>query len=62
TFYAETGRRLLEANVFDFDGDLYGQPARVAFSRRVREQERFDTVDELIAQMRRDVEAVRRGT
>jgi len=34
----------------------------VAFSRRVREQERFDTVDELIAQMRRDVEAVRRGT
>jgi riboflavin kinase/FMN adenylyltransferase len=59
TFYADRGLLLLEAHVLDFDGDLYGQPARVRFARRLRAQERFDGADALVAQMRRDVEAVR---
>ncbi len=59
TFYAEAGMLLLEAYVLDFDGDLYGQPARVQFTHRVRPQQRFGSVDDLVAQMRRDVEAVR---
>ena len=42
---------LLEAYVLDFDGDLYGQAARVRFAHRLRGQERFETVDDLIAQM-----------
>ena len=41
-----------EAYVLDFDGDLYGQQARVRFTHRLRGQERFDAVDDLIAQMR----------
>jgi riboflavin kinase/FMN adenylyltransferase len=45
--------------VLDFEGDLYGQPARVQFTHRVRGQLRFDSVDELVAQMRRDVDVVR---
>jgi len=61
TFYAESGMRLLEAYVLDFDADLYGQRARVRFHRRLRGQERFEAVDDLIAQMTRDVEAVRAG-
>jgi riboflavin kinase/FMN adenylyltransferase len=61
TFYAESGLLLLEAYVLDFDGDLYGQAARVRFHRRLRGQERFDSVDDLIAQMTRDVAAVRAG-
>ena len=61
TFYAESGLLLLEAHLLDFDGDLYGQGARVRFERRLRGQERFESVDELIAQMARDVEAVRDG-
>jgi riboflavin kinase/FMN adenylyltransferase len=61
TFYAESGLLLLEAHLLDFDGDLYGQPARVRFHSRLRAQERFETVDELVAQMARDVEAVREG-
>jgi riboflavin kinase / FMN adenylyltransferase len=61
TFYEESGMLLLEAYLLDFDGDLYDQPARVRFRRRLRGQERFDTVDELIAQMARDVQAVRDG-
>lgn len=59
TFYAESGMLLLEAHLLDFDGDLYGQKARVRFRRRLRGQERFDSVDELIAQMALDVEAAR---
>jgi riboflavin kinase/FMN adenylyltransferase len=60
TFYAEAGMFLVEAYVLDFDGDLYGQKARVRFTHRLRGQERFDDVTDLVAQMHRDVEAVRR--
>ena len=59
TFYAEHGLLLLEAHVLDFDGDLYGAQTKVRFHRRLRGQERFDRVDELVAQMRRDVGQVR---
>jgi riboflavin kinase / FMN adenylyltransferase len=50
---------LIEAYVLDFDGDLYGQQARVRFTHRIRGQERFDGVDALIARMHLDVERVR---
>jgi riboflavin kinase/FMN adenylyltransferase len=59
TFYAEHGLLLLEAHVLDFEGDLYGRQVRVRFRESLRAQERFDTVDDLVAQMRRDVAAVR---
>ena len=59
TFYADAGLSLVEAYVLDFDGDLYGRKARVRFTHRLRGQERFDAVDDLIAQMRLDVERVR---
>jgi len=60
TFYAEHGLLLLEAHILDFDADLYGRPARVRFLHRLRDQERFDRVEDLVTQMRRDVEEVRR--
>jgi riboflavin kinase / FMN adenylyltransferase len=50
---------LCEAYVIDFDGDLYGQLSRVGFTHRLRGQERFDQVDDLVAQMHRDVARVR---
>ncbi len=59
TFYADAGLCLLEAYVLDFDGDLYGQDARVRFTHRIRGQERFEAVDDLIVQMHRDVDRVR---
>jgi riboflavin kinase / FMN adenylyltransferase len=56
----DTGRGLLvEAYLLDFDGDLYGQTLRVAFLERLRGEKRFDSADELVAQMRRDVEQAR---
>ncbi len=58
TFYA-AGHRLLEAHLLDFDGDLYGQEAAVRFVARIRDELRFDSVDDLIEAMHRDVDAVR---
>ena len=56
----ETGRGLLvEPYLIDFDGDLYGQTVRVAFIARLRGERRFPTVEELIAQIHRDVEETR---
>jgi riboflavin kinase/FMN adenylyltransferase len=56
----ETGRGLLvEAHLIDFEGDLYGRTLRIAFIARLRGERRFPGVDELIAQMHRDVEAAR---
>jgi riboflavin kinase / FMN adenylyltransferase len=52
----ETGRGLLvEAYLIDFEGDLYGQTLRVAFIGRLRGERRFPSVEDLIAQMHRDV-------
>jgi riboflavin kinase/FMN adenylyltransferase len=56
----DTGRGLLvESYLIDFDGDLYGHNLRVAFVRRLRGERRFPGVEELIAQMHRDVAEAR---
>ena len=53
----DTGRGLLvEAHLIDFEGDLYGQTLRIAFMERMRGEKRFETVEELVEQMNRDVE------
>ena len=51
--------RLVEAYLLDFDGDLYGETLRLHVVARVRGQERFSSVDALVAQMHRDVERCR---
>ena len=51
---------MLEAHVLDFDGDLYDQTVEVAFVARLRGEERFDSIDALVAQIQRDVDATRR--
>lgn len=51
---------LLEAHVFDYDGDLYGREIEVEFVARLRDEERFATLDALTAQMHRDAADARR--
>jgi riboflavin kinase / FMN adenylyltransferase len=48
------GTWLLEAHVFDFQGDLYGREIEVEFVVKLRDEERFDSLAELTAQMQRD--------
>ena len=57
----ETARgELVEAHLIGFDGDLYGERLRIGFLERLRGEARFESVDELIAQMNRDVEQAKR--
>ncbi len=57
----ETGRGvLIETYLIDYEGDLYGTELRVAFVERLRGEKRFASVEELIAQMRADVEDAKR--
>jgi len=56
-----TGRGLLvEAFLIGFEGDLYGRELRLEFVDRLRGELRFESVDELVEQMQRDVEDTRR--
>ena len=50
----EPPQELLEAHLFDFDGDLYGQKIGVALHAYIREEKRFDGIDALIAHMKED--------
>jgi riboflavin kinase / FMN adenylyltransferase len=58
TFH-EDAPRVVESFILDYDGNLYGEPVRVEFVARLRDQEKFDSVDALIEQMKRDVEQTR---
>jgi riboflavin kinase/FMN adenylyltransferase len=59
TFYEHADSSLLEAHLLDFDGDLYGEAARVRFVARLRAEVRFDSVDALLRQMALDVDETR---
>jgi riboflavin kinase/FMN adenylyltransferase len=50
----------VEAHLIGFAGDLYDSPLDVDFLARLRDTRRFDAIDDLLAQMRSDVEAAAR--
>jgi len=55
----DDGPPLLETFLFDFAGDLYGREIEVAFVSRIRGEQRFDSLDALVAEMNRDKEKAR---
>ena len=59
TFYVEAHVSLLEAHLLDFDGDLYDEHVKVRFVARVRGDAKFDSVEALVQQTRRDVDRAR---
>ena len=59
TFYEDAAQSLLEAHLLDFDGDLYGERAQIEFVHFLRSEQRFDGIDALTAQLKRDVERTR---
>ncbi|HBK01130.1 MAG TPA: bifunctional riboflavin kinase/FAD synthetase [Delftia acidovorans] len=50
---------LLEAHLFDFQGDLYGRHIEVEFVAKLRDEEKFNDLPALTAQMHRDAEQAR---
>jgi riboflavin kinase / FMN adenylyltransferase len=55
------GERRIEAFLLDFAGDLYGRRLALQLWERLRDEQAFDSEDELVAQIARDVEATRRA-
>jgi len=51
--------RRIEPHLLDFEGDLYGQRLVVELWQRLRDEHAFESEEELVAQIARDVEAVR---
>ena len=56
TFYEHADHSLLEAHLIGFEGDLYGEPAKVRFVEFLRSERKFDGIESLIAQLRQDIE------
>jgi riboflavin kinase/FMN adenylyltransferase len=50
----QDGRRVLEAHIFDFEGDLYGEWVRIEWIERLRDVERFESLEHLKIQLQHD--------
>jgi riboflavin kinase/FMN adenylyltransferase len=51
--------RVLEIHLFDFDHDIYGKDVEVRFIKYLRAEQKFENLDALVAQIRRDVDQAR---
>jgi riboflavin kinase / FMN adenylyltransferase len=59
TFTDDRAHLRVEAHLLDFDRDIYGAPMHLEFTRRLRGEERYGSVEELVEQVHRDIAAVR---
>ena len=48
------GERTFEVNIFDFDGDLYGQTIKVSFVKFMRSEMKMSSLDELKERLAKD--------
>ena len=55
----DTGRWLLEVHLFDFARQVYGKLVRVEFLAKLRDEEKYGTLDELTAAIARDAQRAR---
>ncbi|MFD2925568.1 bifunctional riboflavin kinase/FAD synthetase [Halobacillus naozhouensis] len=60
TFQPEGSNPALEVHVFDFDDDLYGTRIKVFFHQFIRDEQKFDGVEEVTAQLHTDEKEIRR--
>lgn len=57
----DSGEKMrIEAHILDFDRSLYGIDVRVDFLERLRDEMKFDSPEELVAQIRKDINAARK--
>jgi len=50
---------LLEAHLFDFDGDLYGKTICVEFIQKLRDEQKYDDLDSMVMQIHQDAKQAR---
>ncbi len=54
--FGENGKRILEVYILDFHDDIYGKQIRVTYHKRLRDEMKFASADQLIQQMKLDKE------
>ncbi len=57
--FVDNGGVAIETHILDFDSDIYGEVLEVRFKTRLRDERKFSGIDELVAQIKKDVEAAR---
>lgn len=60
TFHSGVSKPWFEVHLFDFSGDLYGRTLRVELVSYIREERKFGSIEELIAQITKDADTARR--
>ena len=56
TFNNNADNRSIEVNIFDFDGDIYKKEITLRFARKIRDEQKFESVEMLIEQLTKDKE------
>lgn len=59
TFQEKTDTPSIEVNIFDYNGDLYGEHLKVEWHRFIRNETKFNGVEELVSQLKQDEMVVR---
>lgn len=57
--FKDSAQISIETNLFDFDLDIYGEVLEIQFLHKLRDEKKFPTVNDLISQIRADVESAR---
>ncbi|MFC0524185.1 bifunctional riboflavin kinase/FAD synthetase [Pontibacillus salicampi] len=59
TFYDASEKPSIEVYLFDYNGDLYGEELEVEWHQFIREETKFNGVEQLVAQLRQDEQEIR---
>jgi riboflavin kinase/FMN adenylyltransferase len=55
TFHKQMNEKSIEAHLFDFDNNIYGEIVQLMFSYRIRDEQKFNGIDELVSRIKVDV-------
>lgn len=50
----------IETYIYDFDDDIYGQNITVSFIKKIRKEKKFRSIDELVQQIKNDIDTIRK--